>query len=171
MNNSLLCSRNEKNAYPLFTTILFLVYRFKTLLALIKENRMDDYLKEALEIVKAQASVRNMTEEEITSMVKKVAEGIRLVGDGVAMTEEGMTPAMDPKKAIKEKSVSCLECGKVFKIITKKHLATHGLTADEYRAKYGYKKGTPLVSKSLQRERRAKMKDMKLWEKRKKKGK
>ena len=132
---------------------------------------MDDYLKEALEIVKAQASVRNMTEEEITSMVKKVAEGIRLVGDGVAMTEEGMTPAMDPKKAIKEKSVSCLECGKVFKIITKKHLATHGLTADEYRAKYGYKKGTPLVSKSLQRERRAKMKDMKLWEKRKKKGK
>ena len=133
---------------------------------------MDDSLKEALEIVKAQASVRNMTEEEITSMVKKVAEGIRSLSDGTAMTEEGaIMPAVEPKKAIKEKSVSCLECGKVFKILTKKHLATHGLTADEYRAKYGYKKGTPLVSKSLQRERRAKMKDMKLWEKRKKKGK
>jgi len=161
----------QKNAYPLFTISHSFEYRLKTLLALIKENRMDDYLKEALEIVKAQASVRNMTEEEITSMVKKVAEGIRSVGEGTAMTEEGMTPAADPKKAIKEKSVSCLECGKVFKILTKKHLATHGLTTEEYRAKYGYKKGTPLVSKSLQRERRAKMKDMRLWEKRKKKTK
>jgi len=129
---------------------------------------MDDYLKEALEIVKAQASVRNMTEEEITSMVKKVAEGIRGISEGVAVVEEGAAPATDPKKAIKEKSVTCLECGKTFKILTKKHLATHSLTADEYRAKYGYKKGTPLVSKSLQRERRTKMKDMKLWEKRKK---
>ena len=133
-----------------------------------KEKHMDDYLKEALEIVKAQASVRNMTEEEITSMVKKVAEGIRGISEGVAVVEEGAAPSSDPKKAIKEKSVTCLECGKVFKIITKKHLATHGLTSDEYRAKHGYKKGTPLVSKSLQRERRAKMKDMKLWEKRKK---
>jgi predicted transcriptional regulator len=133
-----------------------------------KEIHMDDYLKEALEIVKAQASVRNMTEEEITSMVKKVAEGIRGISEGTPVVEEGAAPTLDPKKAIKEKSVTCLECGKVFKILTKKHLATHNLTADEYRAKYGYKKGTPLVSKSLQRERRAKMKDMKLWEKRKK---
>lgn len=129
---------------------------------------MDDYLKEALEIVKAQASVRNMTEEEITSMVKKVAEGIRAISDGAIIVEEGAAVVGDPKKAIKEKSVTCLECAKTFKIITKKHLSTHGLTPDEYRTKYGYKKGTPLVSKSLQRERRAKMKDMKLWEKRKK---
>ena len=129
---------------------------------------MDDYLKEALEIVKAQASVRNMTEEEITSMVKKIAEGIRGISEGGAVAEEGAVFSGDPKKALKEKSVTCLECGKTFKILTKKHLGTHGLTPDEYRAKYGYKKGTPLVSKSLQRERRAKMKDMKLWEKRKK---
>ncbi|MDE5879805.1 MAG: MucR family transcriptional regulator, partial [Desulfovibrio sp.] len=34
--------------------------------------------------------------------------------------------------------------------------------------KWGLKKDTPLVCKSLQRERRKKMKDMKLWEKRRK---
>jgi predicted transcriptional regulator len=75
---------------------------------------------------------------------------------------------MDPKKAIKEKSVTCLECGKSFKILTKKHLATHGLAPEEYKEKWGYKKNTPLVCKSLQRERRKKMKEMRLWEKRKK---
>ena len=42
----------------------------------------------------------------------------------------------------------------------------HGLDADTYREKWGIKKNTPLVCKELQRERRKKMKEMKLWEKR-----
>ena len=70
------------------------------------------------------------------------------------------------KRSIKEKSIVCLECGKTFKVITKKHLILHGLDAVSYRAKWGLKKGTPLTCKELQRARRQKMKDMKLWEKR-----
>lgn len=129
---------------------------------------MEDYLKEALEIVKAQASVRTMTEEEITSMVQKLAVGIKTIAEGgeVEVEEEY---AVDPKKAIREKSVLCCVCGKSFKILTKKHLGSHGLTPDEYREKFGYKKKQPLVCKSLQRERRKKMKEMKLWTKRGKK--
>lgn len=129
---------------------------------------MEEYVKEALEIVKAQASVRNMTEEEITSMVRKLADGIRGISECSEMAEEVVVAPGDARKAIKEKSITCLECGKSFKIITKKHLATHGLTPEEYREKHGYKKAAPLVCKGLQRERRKKMKDMKLWEKRKK---
>jgi len=126
---------------------------------------METYLKEALEIVKAQASVRTMTEEEITTMVRKLSEGIRAIGDNsLEVSEEG--DAIDPKKAIKEKTITCVICGKSFKLLTKKHLGSHGLTADEYRERCGYKKGTPLVCKSLQRERRKKMQDMRLWERR-----
>jgi len=129
---------------------------------------MEDYLKEALEIVKAQASVRTMTEEEITSMVQKLSAGIKSIAEGEAVAAS--EPAVvDPKKAIREKSILCCACGKSFKVITKKHLATHGLTAEEYREQYGYKKKLPLVCKSLQRERRKKMKEMKLWTKRGKK--
>ena len=129
---------------------------------------MDDYLQSALEIVKAQASARPMTEDEIISMVRSVANGIAAVSTGqMAASEAGTAaPAMDPKKAIKEASITCLECGKSFKVITKKHLATHGLTAEEYKAKYGYKKTQALACKSLARDRRNKMKDMKLWERR-----
>lgn len=126
---------------------------------------MEDYLKEALEIVKAQASVRNMAEEEIISMVKSLSEGIKNIGEPSFAAEESV-PFVDPKKALKEKSITCLECGKAFKILTKKHLATHGLTPEEYREKWGYAKKSALVCKALQRERRKKMKDMKLWEKR-----
>lgn len=126
---------------------------------------METYLKEALEIVKAQASVRTMTEEEITTMVKKLADGIRTISEGCDnVTDEG--EAIDPKKAVKEKSITCVMCGKSFKLLTKKHLGSHGLTADEYRDRCGYKKGMPLVCKALQRERRKKMQDMRLWERR-----
>ncbi len=130
---------------------------------------MEEYLKEALEIVKAQASVRTMTEEEITSMVRKLADGIRSISEGAAPVEDADVTVSDALKAVKEKSIGCLVCGKSFKIITKKHLATHGHTPDSYREAFGYKKGMPLVCKGLQRERRKKMKEMKLWEKRKKK--
>lgn len=126
---------------------------------------MEDYLKEALEIVKAQASVRTMTEDEITSMVQKLAAGIKAIADGDDISTAD-SAVVDPKKAIREKSILCCVCGKTFKVITKKHLASHDLTPEEYREKFGYKKKLPLVCKSLQRERRKKMKEMKLWTKR-----
>lgn len=134
---------------------------------------MDDFLKEALEIVKAQASVRNMTEDEITSMVRRLSGDIRsLVAAGTAAAaaeEPAAAPAVDPKKAVRERSIICLESGKSFKILTKKHLSKFDLTPETYREKWGYPKNMPLVCKELQRERRKKMKEMKLWEKRIKK--
>jgi len=131
---------------------------------------MDEYVKEALDIVKAQASVRNMTEDEITSMVQSVAERLRNVcsdegsGQGQAAGQE---PAVDPKKAVREKSVICLECGKSFKILSKRHLATHGLTPQQYKEKWGFKKNQSLVAKALSRQRRKKMQEIQLWKKRK----
>lgn len=129
---------------------------------------MDDMLQAAVDIVTAQASARPMTEDEIVSMIKSVANGIGLASSAQTSTENQTESAsdIDPKKALKESSITCLECGKSFKIITKKHLAHHGLTSEEYRAKHGYKKKQPLACKSLQRARRKKMKDMRLWERR-----
>ena len=130
---------------------------------------MDEFLKEALELVKAQASVRVMDENEILSMVQKLSQDLRSIDEGETVSEAVEVDPGEAKKAIKEKSITCMECGRSFKIITKKHLAQHDLTPIEYREKWGYKKNTPLACKSLQRERRRNMQDMKLWERRKKK--
>ncbi|MBQ4615481.1 MAG: MucR family transcriptional regulator [Mailhella sp.] len=132
---------------------------------------MEDYLKHAIELVKAQASVRIMSEDEIADMIASLSAKLKKL-DNCEESEEICTcavaeaPASDAKRSIKEKSIVCLECGKTFKVITKKHLILHGLDAVSYRAKWGLKKGTPLTCKELQRARRQKMKDMKLWEKR-----
>ena len=129
---------------------------------------MDEFLKEALELVKAQASVRVMGEDEIMAMVQKLSRDLRSIDEGEAVAEGAEADPSEAKKAIKEKTISCMECGRSFKIITKKHLALHGLTPAEYREKWGYKRNTALACKSLQRERRRNMQEMKLWERRKK---
>lgn len=129
---------------------------------------MDAYLSLALDIVKAQAKTRNMTEDEITGMVSKLAGSIRTI-DSTTPSASGRSKKagpLDAKKAVKERSITCLESGKPFKILTKRHLAKFGLTPEEYREKWGYPRGLPLVCKSLQRERRKKMREMKLWERR-----
>jgi len=125
-----------------------------------------DAMKNALEIVKAQASVRPMTEEEILSMARNLSSGIMAASGVEILPVVEDLPGVDLKKAIKESSITCLECGASFKILTKKHMAGHGLTPDEYREKWGYKKSQPLACKALTRERRKKMNEMKLWERR-----
>ena len=127
---------------------------------------MEEHLKQALEIVRAQASVRNMNEEEINSMILTVSKSIQTAMTETLVSEEESEPAVDPKKSIRERSIICLECGKQFKVITRKHLAKHKLSPEEYKEKWGLKKNTSLVCKSLARDRRKKIQEMELWKKR-----
>ena len=132
---------------------------------------MNNFIKEAIELTKAQAAVRAMTEEEMLSMIMNMAARLQNIAGAESTVEESSAEdekpsIVDAKNSIRPKSITCLECGRVMKVITKKHLALHGLDAAAYREKWGLKKGTPLACKELQKVRRAKMKDMKLWEKR-----
>jgi predicted transcriptional regulator len=104
---------------------------------------MEDYVKQALEIVKAQASVRNRTEEELTSMVRSLTEGIKNVAEGTQPEPVKTPSADDAKKAIREKSIICMECEKSFKVLTKRHLATHGLTPEQYRKNGATRRARP----------------------------
>jgi predicted transcriptional regulator len=126
---------------------------------------MSDHIQQALDLTRAQATVRPMTDAEIINMLGSLAQGIKSLSEGSPTpTTDG--PAINPGTAIKEKSITCVICGKSFKLLTKKHLAAHGYSPQSYRDLCGYKKGAPLASKLLSRERRKKMQSMKLWERR-----
>lgn len=57
-------------------------------------------------------------------------------------------PAMPADQAVTEDKVFCLCCGKGFKML-KRHLgAEHGLTEDEYRARFDLPADMPLVAPS-----------------------
>ena len=131
---------------------------------------MDEYVKMALDVVKAQAGIRNMSEDEISSMVQSVADRLRSAETSSKEEKKQgkQEAALDLKKSsIREKSVVCLECGQSFKILSKRHLSTHGMTPQEYKTKWGFKKNQSLVAKSLSRQRRKKMQEIQLWKKRK----
>ena len=132
------------------------------------EMQNDEAFAQAMAITSAQAGVRAMTAQEVVAYAQEVAAGIRQLQGGTAGASAGAAePACNPKDAVRETYVVCLECGAKFKMLTKRHLAEHGLTPAEYKAKWGLKKGASLACKSLQRMRRQKMQDMQLWTRRK----
>ena len=128
---------------------------------------MDDYLKAAVDLVQAQAHVRPMTEEEIAGMVASLRKKFILLDESIPDAKLQETDQVSsPKSAlrsIREKSIVCLVCGESFKVITKKHLAKHGLDAVSYRERFGLPKGKPLACKALVAARKKKMEEMELW--------
>lgn len=73
-----------------------------------------------------------------------------------------------PRKAIREKQIICLECGKSFRVLSKTHLVqAHGMTPAEYRRKWGYPKHLPLACKESTRRLRERMQELQLWQRRK----
>ncbi len=125
---------------------------------------MEFHLKAAIDLAAAQARVRVMSAEEILNMVKNLSARLKVLG---LAAERAAAPGdTAPRAAVRERSILCLESGKAFRVLTRRHLAKFGLTPEEYRAKWGYPPDMPLVCKALQRERRKRMKAMRLWEKR-----
>ena len=55
----------------------------------------------------------------------------------------------DPRQAVEQDSIHCLVCGGVFRQLTNTHLRSHGLTADEYKRRFGYNRGRPLMCRAL----------------------
>ncbi len=125
---------------------------------------MKEYMEQAMAMVTAQANVKAMTPAEMIEEVKEVAEGLQKLFEGE--TEPEVTGfVVDPKKAIKEQSITCCECGWKGKVLTSKHLAKHGMTKAEYIEKYGYKKGQALCCKANSKMRKEQMAKNKIWTK------
>ena len=66
--------------------------------------------------------------------------------------------------SIRENSIICLECGKICRVLTWRHLTLHGHTAHTYRMKWHLEENVPLMCTSLLQSRKKRMKEMKLWE-------
>jgi predicted transcriptional regulator len=115
----------------------------------------------ASEIVQTQVSKTSMTAADISSSLRQVfgtlhelqkaeAGGIELA---LTAAEELPTTKLTPQDSIQNDKVICLECGAEMKLLTAKHLVSHGMSQKEYRKKYGFTMRTPLAAKSLTKAR------------------
>jgi predicted transcriptional regulator len=98
--------------------------------------------------------------EDVPSFLRSMHDAVAALGGAVADTPVAAetteyTPAVSARKSLASKDhiISMID-GKPYKTL-RRHLATNGLTPEEYRARYGLKKDYPMVAESYSETRRA----------------
>lgn len=128
---------------------------------------MRKLLEIAAEIVQAQASVGQMSADNIEQALVKTfttlqrmqraeEKGILLergVGIEEMPAEEAALAKKEPRESILDDKIICLECGTEMRQLTTKHLSSHSLTPRDYKKKYGFSLKQPLSAKSLTKAR------------------
>ncbi|HYB42813.1 MAG TPA: MucR family transcriptional regulator [Candidatus Methylomirabilis sp.] len=56
----------------------------------------------------------------------------------------------DPRQAVQNDHIRCLCCGGAFRQLTNTHLRGHQMSATEYKERFGYNRGRPLMCYALQ---------------------
>lgn len=112
------------------------------------------------EIIQSQISSKQMTTDEIKSALNETFQALKSLQDAEACEVTGNETTaqpvdLDPKKSIQKNKIICLECGQEFKMLSPKHLKSHGLTGKDYRKKYGFSARQPLCAKALSEARSA----------------
>ncbi len=109
------------------------------------------------EIIQSQIGSKQMSTEEIKAALNDTFQTLKSLQDsesvGVETEQEETSPVIDPKKSIQRNKIICLECGQEFKMLSPKHLKSHGLNSKEYRKKYGFSARQPLCAKALSEKR------------------
>ena len=110
------------------------------------------------EIIQSQITSKQMSTEEIKAALNETFQALKSLqdaeaGGGLETETEATATVMDPKKSIQKNKIVCLECGQDFKMLSPKHLKSHGLTAKEYRKKHGLAARQPLCAKALSERR------------------
>jgi len=142
-----------------------------------EDGNVDRYWQAAARIVEAQAGMRVMSDDEIVHLIRKIAVALHqvyvtpaedlvgLLGEPLGSGPSVKSKALTKDDAIQPGHITCLVCGQEMRLISKKHLAYHGLTPEEYKEKFGYPPTTPLLCGELQGRRSDQMKEGRIWEK------
>ena len=108
------------------------------------------------EIIQSQISGSDMNTEEIKVALNDTYLTLKNLHEaeikGQDSEAEESKPFMEPKRSIQKHKIVCLECGQEFKMLSK-HLKSHGLTAKEYKKKFGFPNSQSLCAKALSESR------------------
>ena len=112
----------------------------------------------AADIIQAQGSTKDMSVDDIKAALQETFEtlqGLQKLETGETVDETTTaSPQISPQKSILKNKIICLECGEEFKMLSPKHLRSHGLTGREYRVKHGFSLRQPLCAKALSEKRK-----------------
>jgi predicted transcriptional regulator len=105
-------------------------------------------LEMAAEVVAAFVSKNPLPRGELPALIQSIHDTLARLsagGENSTSKEEPKEPAVSIRKSVTPGYVICLEDGKHFKSL-KRHLTAHGLTPEQYRAKWKLPSDYPMVA-------------------------
>lgn len=107
----------------------------------------DDLVTFTADIVSAHISNNQIDAAALPELISTVYAALAGLGSSeVVVVEEKLSPAVSVRASIKPDAITCLDCGFKGKML-KRHLTTeHGITPEEYKARWNLPKDYPLVA-------------------------
>ena len=125
-----------------------------------------DHVALAADIVAAYVSHNSVPTSGLADLIHTVHASLSKLGSATVAPE----PAVSVRESITPGYLICLDDGKKFKAL-KRHLASLGMTPDQYRQKWGLPKNYPMVAGEYSDQRSALAKSIGLGKLRKNAGK
>jgi len=134
------------------------------------DSPSSDYVALAAEVVSAFVGHNSLPVSELPSLISSVHAALVKISGGTAIPAavepEILTPAVPVRKSITPDYLVCLDDGRKFKSL-KRHLASLGMTPDQYRAKWNLPADYPMVASNYAATRSALAKKIGLGQNRK----
>ena len=106
------------------------------------------------DIVAAHVSNNNVAVEDVPTLITTVYGALAGLGNAAPEPEKMPEPAVSIRSSVKPDHIVCLEDGKKLNML-KRHLSTyHGMTPDEYRARWNLPADYPMVAPNSAEKRR-----------------
>jgi predicted transcriptional regulator len=114
----------------------------------------DMLITHTTDIVVSYVANNSLGADDVPALIRNVIGTLAGLGQESAAPEARPDPAVSIRSSVKRDHIVCLEDGKKMKML-KRHLMTdHGLTPDEYRARWGLASDYPMVAPDYADKRR-----------------
>lgn len=111
--------------------------------------------EQVAEIVAAYLKRNQLPPSELPGLIASVSQSLARLGQAPVAPPATLTPAVPMRRSVGANAVICLDCGFKAKML-KRHLTTaHGLSVDDYRARWGLPLDYPLVARNYSARRSA----------------
>ena len=123
-------------------------------------------LHQVAHIVSSYARHHQLGPEQLVELIRQVHRALASLGQAALPMVEPRQPAVPIRQSVRPEYVVCLECGFRAKFL-RRHLGVqHGLSVDEYRARWNLRSDHPLTAPAYSERRAAVAKEIGLGRRR-----
>jgi predicted transcriptional regulator len=123
-------------------------------------------LHQVARIVRSYVRYHQLGPEQLVELIRQVHRALASLGQAALPTAEPRQPAVPIRQSVRPEYVVCLECGFRAKILRRHLRVEHGLSVDEYRARWNLRSDHPVIAPAYSQRRSAMAKEIGLGRRR-----